>query len=371
MDQRTLVWIRAGARCAICNRYLLDEDLGQVVRVGENAHIVGREKTPGSPRGLDPLPIADRDKAENLVLLCREQHKLVDTHVDLFTVEELRKLKHAHEERVRRVTEIGGGRRTTILRVVGDVRGSTVSVDRSLVATAVIASQRYPHYSLAHQQDGVEISLRNIPDEGSATYYEVARSFIDDGLARLADGLKREEVRHVSLFAFGRLPLLVYLGSRLDDTFEVDIYQRHRHSQGWAWDDQQPAETFAVSAPPTRPTGSEAVLMLNVSGTIHADELPDEVRALPRYVCTPARSTPHPDLFANRSTQANFEGSMRDLLAQIESTAKGLRALHVFSAMPISAAVVLGRVLGPSAPKVLVYDEDMGTRRVALEIGSP
>ncbi len=368
MDQRTLVWIRAGARCAICNRYLLDENLGAVVPVGENAHIVGREQTAKSPRGLDPLPAAERDKAENLVLLCREQHKLVDSQVDLFTVDELRRLKRAHEDRVRRVTEIGGNQQTTVLRVVGNVRGATASVDRGLVAEAVVASQRYPHYSLAHHQDGLEVSLRSIPDEGSPAYYRVAKSFIDDGLTRLADGLRREAVRHVSLFAFARLPLLVYLGSRLDDAFEVDIYQRHRHSQAWVWDERYPAEDFEVTVPETAPAGTEAALVLNLSGTIQSDELPGEVRGLPRYVCAPANKVPHPDILAHRASLSNLERTLRDLLAGIESSAKRLEALHLFSAIPISAAVVMGRILGPSAPKLLVYDENGGTRRIALEV---
>jgi hypothetical protein len=40
-------------------------------------------------------------------------------------------------------------------------------------------------------------------------------------------------VHHLSVFAFARLPLLVYLGSCLDDTIATDIYQRHRLNEAW------------------------------------------------------------------------------------------------------------------------------------------
>lgn len=369
MNQKELVWIRSGARCAICNRYLLDDDLGDVVPIGENAHIVGREQTAGSPRGLEPLPLADRDKAENLVLLCREQHRLIDRAVAVFSVDELTKLKQAHEQRIRQVTEIGARQRTTILRALGKVRGSTVSVNRGLVASAVIRSQRYPHYSLAHNNDGVEINLQDIPDEGSAAYYQTACAFIDPVLTRLVDGLSREEVRHVSVFGFVRLPLLVYLGWRLDDTFEVDIYQRHRSTQDWTWDDGAPEHTFDVVGPETPPSGEEAILILNLSGTIQPHELPAEIAELPRYLCAPHRATPHPDLFANRGTLANFERTLRGLFATIEETSKGLRRIHLLGAMPISPAITVGRVLGPCAPRLAVYDEEGGIRRIALEVG--
>lgn len=89
MDEKTLVWIRSGGRFAICNSYLLKTDYGGVVPVGENAHIVGQSDGKKSPRGDDPLPHEERDQAENLVLLCREQHKTIDRKRprELFTIE--------------------------------------------------------------------------------------------------------------------------------------------------------------------------------------------------------------------------------------------------------------------------------------------
>jgi hypothetical protein len=110
------------------------------------------------------------------------------------------------------------------------------------------------------------------------------------------------------------------------------------------------------------------VLVLNLSGTIHDDELPKDVRTLPRYVCRPATGIPHADSFANRRTLSNFEACLREFLASLESSAKHVSTLHVFAAAPVSAAVIIGRVLGPSSPTLLVYDDDDGVRKVAIEI---
>ncbi len=51
------VWLRSGACCAICRTYLLEGKLiHREFSLGELAHIVGQQNTPGSPRGQVNLP---------------------------------------------------------------------------------------------------------------------------------------------------------------------------------------------------------------------------------------------------------------------------------------------------------------------------
>ncbi|MGY5631140.1 SAVED domain-containing protein [Streptomyces sp. UC1A3] len=69
---------------------------------------------------------------------------------------------------------------------------------------------------------------------------------------RLAEALREDTVQHVSVFGFARLPLLVYFGSRLDDTFAVTIYQRHRSTEAWNWpDNPAPSTSFTTTSPQT------------------------------------------------------------------------------------------------------------------------
>ncbi len=70
-----------------------------------------------------------------------------------------------------------------------------------------------------------------MPEEAhpTAAYWEGCKASIDDAIDfRLVEAVRRGIVKHVSVFAFARLPLLTYLGSRLDDTYEVEVYQRQR-----------------------------------------------------------------------------------------------------------------------------------------------
>jgi hypothetical protein len=77
--ERLKVWVRSGGRCAICNRYLLEGDLGaSELTFGEMAHIVGQQASERSPRGLEDLDSSERDNADNIVLLCDDEHDEID-----------------------------------------------------------------------------------------------------------------------------------------------------------------------------------------------------------------------------------------------------------------------------------------------------
>ena len=98
---RKILWARSGNRCAICRRELVTESNGidDEAIIGEECHIVAREVN--GPRGNSLLPISERDKPANLILLCRNHHKEIDDQVNTFTEEVLRTIKAEHEAWVR------------------------------------------------------------------------------------------------------------------------------------------------------------------------------------------------------------------------------------------------------------------------------
>ncbi len=94
---RKLLWGRSGSRCAFCRTQLImdstphdDESV-----VGEECHIVSRR--PSGPRHLPAFPPDEIDSYDNLLLLCRTHHKMVDDQLSTFTPEALHQLKGNHE----------------------------------------------------------------------------------------------------------------------------------------------------------------------------------------------------------------------------------------------------------------------------------
>lgn len=98
-----MLWGRAAARCSMpsCRRHLVEDatETDDEALIGENCHIVG--DSIDGPRGSDPLPMESRGKYENLILMCRVHHRIIDQQVNTYTVERLQELKGTHEAWVR------------------------------------------------------------------------------------------------------------------------------------------------------------------------------------------------------------------------------------------------------------------------------
>src|SRR6185295_15108530 len=92
-DQQRLLWVRAGGRCELCNKYLLeDPSTLEPLNLADIAHNVGHEQSSQSPRGDALLDPVRRNDADNLLLLCGDDHRSIDAKVNsgVFTVEYLR-----------------------------------------------------------------------------------------------------------------------------------------------------------------------------------------------------------------------------------------------------------------------------------------
>lgn len=94
---RKILWGRSGSRCAICKHELVidatardDESV-----VGDECHI--RSARENGPRHDSAYPRDSLDSYENLVLLCRTHHKMVDDQEDTYTAQILRQMKASHE----------------------------------------------------------------------------------------------------------------------------------------------------------------------------------------------------------------------------------------------------------------------------------
>ncbi len=94
---RKLLWGRSGSRCAICKQELIVSatSVDSEAVVGDECHIISGK--PNGPRHDPSYPAEKIDSYENLILLCRVHHKMVDDQPSTFTVEILRQIKNNHE----------------------------------------------------------------------------------------------------------------------------------------------------------------------------------------------------------------------------------------------------------------------------------
>src|SRR5258708_7618436 len=98
---RCLLWGRTAGRCefAGCNKPLsYHEKTQEDINLAEVANVIGFSKD--GPRGEEELSEELAKDIANLMLLCGECHKTVDTNKGRYFIETLRSMKQVHETRI-------------------------------------------------------------------------------------------------------------------------------------------------------------------------------------------------------------------------------------------------------------------------------
>lgn len=373
------VWVAAGGRCTICNRYLADEEhTGQEVSVGQLAHIVGWSTAAGSPRGDAGLPPDQRNTSENLMLLCYDQHHVVDSPGlwDIYDSETLRRLKRSHERQIKNLTELRESNRTTVLRVVSTLHGKAVEVSRQSINKALLARDRFPDWTLLNGADEFEVDLRRLPGEveSTAEFWIMARAQLQHQLASLRNHVHREAVDSVSVFAVARIPILVLLGTMLDETVKTELYPKRRDGvESWGWDDTTDTTEFIYTARQIGTVTSKVAVVFSVSGSIDFDRLPEEIdETYTVYEFRPA-GLPVVELIKTQRCLDDFSQRWRHLLSTIEADHPGASEIAIFPAVPATAAVSIGRhVMHAAHPPLRIYDRlQDGTYQYTTTTRSP
>lgn len=369
------LWVLAGGRCEYrgCNAYLLEDDLTSIpLNLADRGHIVGATNAPGSPRGNDPLALDARNTADNLMLLCRGHHRLIDQRVDDHHVRELRRMKREHEERIRLLTGLQDDAATVVVRAIGGIRGAPVEVPRDAVLAAVRADRRFPRYPLALAGEDVEIDLRRLPNESNPAYWRAGEAIIAEQAARIRSA--RTPIRHMSVFALTRIPLLVALGFHLDDKIPMTVYGRRRDGtgdNGWGFDPRAEPVQFDVNHVAGPANGQRVALVVSVTAPI-ADEVAAAVGLdYAVYELAPRTVAHGRDLLDARVSLDHFANSYHRFLGQTEADHALADVIDLFAAVPVAGAVQLGRGLMRDAqPALRVHDRDTdGVFREALVLG--
>lgn len=159
MNKRTIkfLWGRAAGRCSMpeCRKQLCPYPIPGVT-LGEMCHIIARN--PDGPRGTAQAESSDIDDYQNLILLCSEHHKIIDSLPEQWTVARLKQVKLQHEQWVEEQLHLGALQddlRTAYKRVARYLeRSQTLSA----LLWADIGNARFLN-SLQESDDGVWFNL--------------------------------------------------------------------------------------------------------------------------------------------------------------------------------------------------------------------
>ena len=156
------------------------------------------------------------------------------------------------------------------------------------------------------------------------------------------------------------MPLLIFVGHWLDEKTSASAFNRIRTPPGWAWpNDARRITELRVSSPPSFQLGEEVALVLSVTSRVQRESLG---RCVPPGMPVFELDWEDPSLDCLRSANEleEFAVAARQVMELIHRIQA--RKVHVFPAMPVAAAVELGRVLQKKLhPPLALYDHHQAT----------
>jgi len=353
-----VLFVRAGGRCERrgCNKVLIEQEVSkQPGNFADKAHIVAfSESGPRSHDGKRPVNV---DTLDNLMLLCKGCHKEIDDHPQRYPCADLVAMKTEHELRVETLLNLAPENKSHIITLTAPIGGFQVAIPRGDAFDAM--QPRHPVNGNVTQIDLT--SGRGLDEDENLMTHSC--KLIDTRLNEaLQDGGPIQEAGHISVFGFGPIPLLIYLGSRLGDKVPADLFQRHRDTENWNWKPENDFEAVKYVHTCLQDKGDKAPvgIILSLSGKIGLSTLPDDVLATHTlYELVLDSVEPSPTFLNCRRDLTAFREAWHDLQSHIAGKHGDTQPLAVFPAIPAPIAIACGRDRLPKArPRLIIYDND-------------
>lgn len=350
------IWAKTAGRCEICNRILYEnEDTGDRVNIANLAHIIAHGD--GGTRADVNVSAEYKRNLDNIILLCNPCHTTVDRDGVKYTIPVLRRYKGEHEEKIRLQTTPTAERQRRIVIFDAPIAAQHSPI-RKDDAVEALFSEQFPME---------EPLVLNIPvmleSEPQSEYWKRAKEHIDREFRSWMYS-KINEFPKIGIFALAPQPLLVYLGWKLGDKYNLQIFQRHRNQdKPWKWLNPSvktpsfeivaPSETAITNVGPD----SKVVLSLNVSFDISSrvrKYLNSARGDLHWQIST--TGMPSTDYVQSEEQLSEFKHHIHNVLNEITQKI-GDRPIHLYLSVPVSLAVTFGTAIMPKATsEIIIYD---------------
>lgn len=364
---RLKLFAKSAGRCQFsgCNKLVWRNDLTLTEgNFSDVAHIIAASED--GPRGNKQS--ADLQiEYSNLMLLCKKCHIEIDDNSEKYSEELLREWKYKHEDRIQIQTSYPEDiHKSTVLLFSVNIGDRIVPINPEAYRNAM-----FPKYPV--DEKGISIPKNNFDGHNDPGYWQAFASEIQRKINRSFDeGIDEGKIKHLSVFAIGPMPLLMFLGKCIGDTVSSDLYQAHRNiddtSQTWSWpkEEKEKETHYIVNSVHINEGSVDVAIVLSLSGKIRSERYENLVpENFSVYEITIEEPSPH--FLKSRKQLEGFSHTYRKLLNDIQTVHGDSCKISIIPAVPVSIAVECGRVLLPkSDPEIFAceYDGQNGLRTV-------
>ncbi len=348
------LWVKSGGRCEYdtCNIPLWRDSLTQSeINKAYISHIIAAKEN--GPRGDSILSETLEVEYSNLMLLCDECHNRIDeSEVERHTVDMLREMKRQHEERIEIITEIKNEKRSQIVLYKANIGEHSPPLNYEITRNTLVKSGYFPS-----SHNAIELGLDNSYfRDRDTTFWNIEVENLKNKFNELLKPqLFKNQINHISLFGIAPIPLLVKLGTLINDIQNLVIYQPHRNPKTWEWLGDTETIDFQIIKPSK--VFEKVAINLSISGAI-VNERIHEVLGNDCSIYTITVKAPYNDVLRNYSQFLVFQPIIQKLLNEIKVKHGQNNEIHVFPAIPAAFAIELGRVRMPKADlPFIIYDQ--------------
>ncbi|WP_262003572.1 SAVED domain-containing protein [Microbacterium sp. Mcb102] len=290
----------------------------------------------------------------------------------MYTVKFLRAKKTEHERRVREVTDFATLRPATVLRLTAPVRGTVAPATGGQIGESLRVAG-LTGMGADTRTGSFDIDLRH--HESEPWSWEASKAAIDRVVTQMQEAFAAQDIGVVAIFAMAPIPILVYLGSALDDKTETKLFPRRRSDDitAWTWPERS-GSSRSYAAILADDSGqfsdtTDVTILVEVTSEVELARAPDSLSAFPVARLRVVGGF-GPEAIDSAADLDAFARAWRELLAVVEHRHPHAQRYHLVASVPVTAAVALGRHrMRGVHPAFVVYQRTAdGTYEEALEI---
>ena len=350
-----MLYIAAGGRCQFrgCNKKLFHDVLEtKIINNSNIAHIVA--SSPKGPRGTMQSHQLSAE-LNNVMLLCKDHHKLIDDCPETYTEEILKKMKFDQERLVSELLDTMYYPKTEIVMLESKIKGyKEVHVDFGKAVIAIRKAGKNPM-----NMYGIPLQINVQGDYKAPEYWKTAESELEFNVIRNIEPLyKRNPDTILSVFPIAPIPLIIKLGFILGDKRQVHIFQKTRTPDTWEWLKEQATNSFETQKINCNSESLKTALVVSLTAEINIERVLRVYDAGIIY-CIRAKRKGVDCISSEEDLKLFWQEYQKvcDLLKNEEQC----KPVAVFPAVPVSAAFEMGRRYMPGIyPKMVIYDDDGG-----------
>ena len=359
-ETERMLWARSAGICEFrgcCNKLYTHHITGENINLSEKAHIYAFSN--GGKRFSRLVPRARINDLDNLMMVCKSCHELIDSPNTDYSAEELLAMKAEHEQRVERLVSIKPDLHSEVVIYNANIGNSAIRI-ADFYAMEAITPEHYP--------------ARNVPIHLSSDIclYDCEKNYwsvLEQDLLRRMD-IYEANIRdsHISLFAIAPQPLLFRLGMLLNRNYRVDVRQAQGSMEAWRWRETEKTILLKRETLDALDVCDSVAITVELTAKLSEEELREIFgnREIQRIVATQCS----PDCIKSPADLAEVVKLYRSVLNDIRSSGAANAKVHFLPIAPASVSVELGRQLMKGDPEIWIYDRNYITKKwgIALKL---